>query len=66
MGRCACRTLEFPESWGTDKLSLHSDPTLELFQQLSNLYAIATKGKIGFGKTSLVVGREEEIIQADS
>lgn len=47
------------------KLSLHSEPTLELFHQLSNLYAIANKGKIGFGKTRLVVGREEEIIQAD-
>jgi hypothetical protein len=47
------------------KLTLHSEPTLELFRQLDNLYAIATKGKIGFGKTSLVVGREEEIIQAD-
>ena len=34
--------------------------------QLDNLYAIATKGKIGFGKTSLVVGREEEVIQADA
>jgi Domain of unknown function (DUF4263) len=44
----------------------HSEPTLELFRQLDNLYAIATKGKIGFGKTSLVVGREEEIIQADT
>ena len=48
------------------KLTLHSETTLELFHQLSNLYAIANKGKIGFGKTSLVVGREEEIIQADS
>ena len=48
------------------KLTLHSEPTLELFRQLDNLYAIATKGKIGFGKTSLVVGREEEIIQADA
>lgn len=48
------------------KLCLHTEPTLELFRQLDNLYAIATKGKIGFGKTSLVVGREEEIIQADA
>jgi hypothetical protein len=48
------------------KLTLHTEPTLELFRQLDNLYAIATKGKIGFGKTSLVVGREEEIIQADT
>ena len=48
------------------KLTLHSEPTLELFRQLDNLYAIATKGKIGFGKTSLVVGREEEVIQADA
>jgi hypothetical protein len=48
------------------KLCLHTEPTLQLFQQLSNLYTIATKGKIGFGKTSLVVGREEEIIQADA
>lgn len=48
------------------KLCLHTEPTLQLFQQLSNLYTIATKGKIGYGKTSLVVGREEEIIQADA
>lgn len=48
------------------KLTLHSEPTLELFRQLDNLYTIATKGRIGFGKTSLVVGREEEIIQADA
>ena len=48
------------------KFTLHSEPTLELFNQLNNLYTIATKGKIGFGKTSLVVGREEEIIQADA
>jgi hypothetical protein len=45
---------------------LHSEPTLELFRQLDNLFTIAMKGKIGFGKTSLVVGREEEIIQADA
>jgi len=48
------------------KLTLHTEPTLELFRQLDNLYTIATKGKIGFGKTSLVVGREEELIQADA
>lgn len=48
------------------KLTLHSEPTLELFRQLDNLYTIATKGRIGFGKTSLVVGREEELIQADA
>lgn len=48
------------------KLTLHSEPTLELFRQLDNLYTIATKGKIGFGKTSLVVGREEELIQTDT
>jgi len=47
------------------KLILHTEPTLELFRQLDNLYTIATKGKIGFGKTSLVVGREEEVIQTD-
>ena len=46
--------------------NLHSETTLELFRQLKNLYTIATKGKIGFGKTSLVVGREEEIIHADA
>lgn len=48
------------------KLTLHSEPTLELFRQLDNLYAIATNGKIGFGKTSLVVGREEELIRTDA
>src|SRR5437588_138853 len=48
------------------KLALHTEPTLELFNQLKNLYAIAINGKIGFGETSLVVGREEEVIQADA
>lgn len=47
------------------KLILHSEPTLELFRHLDNLFTIATKGKIGFGKTSLIVGREEEVIQTD-
>src|SRR5216117_132951 len=40
------------------KLALHTEPTLELYDQLKNLYAIATMGKIGSGETSLVVGRE--------
>lgn len=44
------------------KLPLESKTTLELFQQLNNLYTIGTKGNFRFGKTSLVVGREEEII----
>lgn len=48
------------------KLPLDSQSTLELFQQLTNLYAIGAKGNSRFGKTSLVVGREEEIIQADA
>jgi hypothetical protein len=48
------------------KLTLHTEPTLELFRQLDNLYTIATKGRIGFGKTSLVVGREEELIKTDA
>lgn len=48
------------------KFSLRSEPTLRLYEQLRNLYAVATKGKIGLGKTKLVVGREEEIIQTDS
>ncbi len=48
------------------KLILHSEPTLELFRHLDNLFTIATKGKIGFGKTSLVVGREEEGVQTDA
>src|SRR6266542_1157747 len=48
------------------KLILHSEPTLELFRHLDNLFTIATKGKIGFGKTSLVVSREEEGIQTDA
>ena len=46
------------------KLILHSETTLELYHQLQNLYAIP-KDKIGYGKTSLVVAREEEIIQTD-
>ena len=45
--------------------SLRSEPTLKLYEQLRNLYAVATKGKIGLGKTKLIVGREEEIIQTD-
>jgi hypothetical protein len=48
------------------KMPLHTEQTLELFRQLDNLFTIATKGKIGFGKTSLVVGREEEVIQTDA
>lgn len=48
------------------KLPLDSQTTLELFQQLNNLFAIGTKGNFRFGKTNLVVGREEEIIQADA
>lgn len=48
------------------KLPLESKTTLELFQQLNNLYAIGTKGNFRFGKTNLVVGREEEIIQTDA
>lgn len=47
------------------KFSLHSESTLKLHEQLSNLYAVATTGKIGTGKTRFVVGREEEIIRAD-
>ncbi len=47
------------------KFSLRSEPTLKLFEQLRNLYAVATKGKIGTGRTRLVVGREEELIQTD-
>jgi hypothetical protein len=47
------------------KFSLRSEPTLKLYEQLRNLYAVATKGKIGLGKTKLIVGREEEIIQTD-
>ena len=48
------------------KFSLHSEPTLKLYEQLKNLYAVATSGRIGTGKTKLVVGREEEVIQADA
>jgi len=47
------------------KFSLHSEPTLKLYEQLRNLYTVATKGRIGSGKTKLIVGREEEIIQTD-
>jgi hypothetical protein len=48
------------------QLSLDSKTTLELFHQLTNLYEIANRGKIGSGKTSLVVGREEELVQAET
>lgn len=48
------------------KLPLDSQTTLELFQQLNNLYKIGTKGNFRLGETSLVVGREEEIIQTDA
>lgn len=46
-------------------LILRSKATLELYRQLQNLFAIGAKGKIGYGESKLIVGREEEIIQTD-
>jgi antiviral defense system Shedu protein SduA len=46
--------------------ALRSSVTLELYKQLQNLYAIATKGRISYGKSKLVVGREEEVIQTNA
>jgi antiviral defense system Shedu protein SduA len=48
------------------KLILDSKTTLELFHHLENLYAIATKGKIGNRKTSLIVAQESEVIVTDA
>ena len=47
-------------------LTLHTKATLELYHQLDNLYAIAEQHKIGSGKTRLVVGREEELVQGEA
>jgi hypothetical protein len=43
--------------------NLRTKATLELYRQLQNLFAIGAKGKIGYGESRLIVGREEEIIQ---
>ena len=48
------------------KFTLHSEPTLRLYEQLQNLYAAARSGKIGIGTTKLVVGGVDEVIQTDS
>lgn len=46
--------------------ALRSEPTLRLYGQLQNLFAIGAKGKIGYGESKLIVGREEEIIQTNA
>jgi len=46
--------------------SLRSQVTLDLYRQLQNLFAIGAKGKIGYGESKLIVGREEEIIQTNA
>jgi len=46
--------------------ALRSSVTLELYKQLQNLYAIAAKGRISYGNSKLVVGREEEVIQTNA
>ena len=48
------------------RLNLDSAQTLELYHQLKNLYAVADKEGVSLGETSLVVGREEEIIRTDA
>jgi Domain of unknown function (DUF4263) len=45
---------------------LRTKATLELYRQLQNLFAIGAKGKIGYGESRLIVGREEEIIQTNA
>jgi Domain of unknown function (DUF4263) len=45
---------------------LRTKATLELYRQLQNLFAIGAKGKIGYGESKLIVGREEEIIQTNA
>lgn len=48
------------------KLNLDSSQTINLFRHLQNLYAIHASGGVRLGETSLVVGREDEIIKTDS
>jgi len=48
------------------KLNLDSSQTINLFRHLQNLYAIHTSGGVRLGETSLVVGREDEIIKTGS
>jgi len=45
---------------------LRSEATLKLYRQLQNLFAIGAKGKISYGQSKLIVGREEEIIQTNA
>jgi len=46
--------------------SLRTEATLKLYRQLQNLFAIGAKGRIGYGESKLIVGREEEIIQTNA
>ena len=46
--------------------SLRSEATLKLYRQLQNLFAIGATGKIRYGESKLIVGREEEIIQTNA
>jgi len=45
---------------------LPSSVTLQLYEQLQNLYAIAAKGRPSYGESKLIVGREEEVIQTNA
>jgi hypothetical protein len=45
---------------------LRTKTTLELYHQLQNLFAIGAKGRLGYGESKLIVGREEEIIQTNA
>ncbi|MBI4166841.1 MAG: DUF4263 domain-containing protein [Acidobacteria bacterium] len=44
------------------KLTLDSEKTLKLFDELQNLYAISSTGGVRPGDNRLVVGREQEIV----
>jgi len=46
--------------------TLPSSVTLQLYEQLQNLYAIAAKGRPSYGESKLIVGREEEVIQTNA
>jgi len=48
------------------KLSLSSEETLAVYNEMKNLYAIHSQKGVEYGETNLVVGRDDEIIRADS
>jgi hypothetical protein len=46
--------------------TLRSKATLELYRHLQNLFAIGAKGRLSYGASKLVVGREEEVIETNA